>query len=126
MTPAARTRGIIAEVAERHGVTVEALIGERRFVGLVVARHEAMYEIAKQNHGFSYPSIGKVFGGRDHTSVLHGVRRHCKRIGVDYELFSSNRVNRVSWLSAPAFKAYGRSMRGEPVGWAYDHRRVAA
>ena len=29
------------------------------------------------------PAIGRLFGGYDHTTVLHGFRKHCEKIGVE-------------------------------------------
>jgi chromosomal replication initiation ATPase DnaA len=32
----------------------------------------------------SLPQIGRRLGGRDHTTVLHGIRRHCELNGLPY------------------------------------------
>lgn len=72
---------IIAEVAERHGFTPEALTGQSRSARIVRARQEAMW-LAYQERWpdgrrvYSLPQIGAFFGGRDHTTVIHAIRRH--------------------------------------------------
>jgi chromosomal replication initiator protein len=39
--------------------------------------------LARELTGESLPAIGRHFGGRDHTTVLHACRRTCARIAVD-------------------------------------------
>lgn len=55
------------------------LESERRDVATVRARHCAMWRV-KRETPWSLPSIGRSFGGRDHSSVIHGIRRHQARI----------------------------------------------
>jgi chromosomal replication initiator protein len=50
------------------------LLSERRTRAVARPRHMAMY-LAKQLTTRSYPDIGRRFGGRDHTTVLHAVKR---------------------------------------------------
>jgi len=66
-------RSITADVAKRHGLTVEDLRGPERRQAAVRARHEAMAIIRAQGR-FSLPQIGKFFN-RDHTTVIHALRR---------------------------------------------------
>jgi chromosomal replication initiation ATPase DnaA len=68
-------RGIIAEVALAHRVTVEDILGSSRAAPLVKARHEAMIEVAIRRPAFSLPQIGRCFS-RDHTTVLHVLRKY--------------------------------------------------
>ena len=75
-------RGIIAEVALAHRVTVEDILGQGRSAPLVKARHEAMVEVAIRRPAFSLPQIGRLFS-RDHTSVLHVLRKYGIRGGKD-------------------------------------------
>jgi len=67
---------IIAMVAERYGVAVEALSGKRRTRKLTVPRQVAMY-LMRQLTDLSLVEIGRYFSGRDHTTVLHA----CSRVG---------------------------------------------
>lgn len=69
---------IVADVAARHDLHPELLIGPSRLRHLVIARQEAMAE-AHATGRYSLPRIGRYLGGRDHTTVLHGVRAHRER-----------------------------------------------
>lgn len=77
MTPAER---IIDEVANRNGLKAEQLMARRRLQALVRARHEAFYELYDKTK-LSLPQIGRKFG-MDHTTVLHGARKHAARNGL--------------------------------------------
>lgn len=74
-------KDIAREVAERHKLRLDHLIGDRRFKAIVLARQEAMFEI-RRDTGMSYPRLGQLFGGRDHTTALHACRAHADRNGL--------------------------------------------
>ncbi len=61
-------------VAEHYGLKQADLLSERRARAVARPRQTAMW-IAKQITTRSLPDIGRRFGGRDHTTVLHAVRR---------------------------------------------------
>ena len=61
-------------VAEHYGLKQADIISERRARVVARPRQAAMW-IAKQITTRSLPDIGRRFGGRDHTTVLHAVRR---------------------------------------------------
>lgn len=61
---------------------VSVLIGKTRHRNVVQARHIAMYLI-RENTILSLSQIGKLFGGRDHTSVLHGIQKIKSRLSTD-------------------------------------------
>lgn len=65
---------IIGEVALKHNVTVLELKSPRREKRITLARHEACYRL-KNETSLSLPQIGKLLGGRDHTTVLHAARK---------------------------------------------------
>lgn len=71
--------GIFEAVCAKHQVQLKDLQCEQRHRSLVIARQEAMYR-AHREGGYSLPRIGRALGNRDHTTVLHGVRRHEKRM----------------------------------------------
>jgi chromosomal replication initiator protein len=74
--PRRLTKHIIAEVLENFpGVTWEDLKSKHRTSNIVYPRQLCMYEIHRQRKDLSYPAIGRLFGGRDHTTVLHAVRK---------------------------------------------------
>jgi chromosomal replication initiator protein len=65
---------VVRLVAARHRVPVEALLGRSRTAPVVTARQEAYWECRQHPH-LSLPAIGRFFG-RDHSTVLLGIRRH--------------------------------------------------
>lgn len=70
---------IAMEVSRIRGVALNDLLSDRRPVAIVRPRQEAMY-LAKTMTPASLPAIGRRLGGRDHTTVLHGVRKISERI----------------------------------------------
>lgn len=72
MNPRPLARDIIAEVARRHGITVDAMTGPKRYPDYVAARWEAM-SIIRKELGYSFPRIGALFN-RDHASVIYALR----------------------------------------------------
>lgn len=78
-------RDIQDVVAEFYGITYTDLVSSRRTMPLVLHRQVAMY-LAKEITGKSLPEIGRRFGGRDHTTVLHAVRKVQTEIKTDHEL----------------------------------------
>lgn len=66
-------RRVIGATARRHGLTPADLTGPARCRQVSLARGMAMY-IARRLTPDSLQSIGAAFGGRDHTTVLHGIR----------------------------------------------------
>jgi hypothetical protein len=56
------------------GASYAEVIGAGRRREIVRVRHLLMWEIAKK-FGLSYPALGRLFGGRDHTSCLFAVRK---------------------------------------------------
>ena len=61
-------------VAEHFTLKQADLLSERRTRSVARPRQIAMW-LCKQHTTRSYPDIGRRFGGRDHTTVLHGVRK---------------------------------------------------
>ena len=61
-------------VAEHYGIRLSDMTSARRARAVARPRQVAMY-LAKQLTPRSLPEIGKKFGGRDHTTVMHAVRR---------------------------------------------------
>lgn len=65
---------LLHEIARLLGHSVEALRGKSRQRPLVAARQEAMY-VFRELTDLSYPAIARLFGGRDHTTVIHAVEK---------------------------------------------------
>jgi len=70
---------IAARVAKQHGLTVEDLRGRKTTKRVCAARQHAFAEIYAAGRN-STLRIGAFFG-RDHSSVLHGIRKHRERCG---------------------------------------------
>ncbi len=66
---------IIAECLLKHRIKYIHVASERRWPELVTCRQEICYRLREETL-FSLPQIGKLLGGRDHTTVLFAVRRH--------------------------------------------------
>lgn len=75
---------IARAVAKAHGVSFNDLVSHRREHHLVRARQHAMWELA-QHTKLSYPQIGRILGDRDHSTVIHGIKRHALRIAGEIE-----------------------------------------
>jgi chromosomal replication initiator protein len=73
-----------AATCEYFGLSAEDLLSTSRTPRLAWPRQLAMY-LARELSEESLPAIGRLFGGRDHTTVLHAWRRTCARIAVDRE-----------------------------------------
>jgi chromosomal replication initiator protein len=69
-----RIEDIQKVVASHYNVSKHDLLSARRTRAIVRPRQIAMY-LAKTMTPRSFPEIGKRFGGRDHTTVLHAVRK---------------------------------------------------
>ncbi|MDP5306537.1 chromosomal replication initiator protein DnaA [Paracoccus sp. 2205BS29-5] len=62
------------KVAEHYNIRLADLIGPKRARNVARPRQIAMY-LSKQLTSRSLPEIGRRFGGRDHTTIMHGVRK---------------------------------------------------
>ncbi|NLC53374.1 MAG: chromosomal replication initiator protein DnaA [Firmicutes bacterium] len=69
-------------VAEYYDLTVEDLKSKRRTQNITLPRQIAMY-LSRELTDSSLPKIGEEFGGRDHTTVMHGCDRVKEFMGVD-------------------------------------------
>ena len=76
--PPPSLRRILGAAARRHGLAVADLTGPSRRRSVAEARGEAMY-IARALTDRSLQALGGAFGGRDHTTVMHGIRVTVRR-----------------------------------------------
>jgi len=67
-------RDVIAYVASRHDLTLKTMESQRRTRCVARPRQIAMYALRELCPHLSLPAIGRLLGGRDHTTILHGVR----------------------------------------------------
>ncbi|HEL1305471.1 TPA: chromosomal replication initiator protein DnaA [Streptococcus equi subsp. zooepidemicus] len=71
---------IQAQVGKFYGVTVKEIKATKRTQDIVLARQVAMF-LAREMTDNSLPKIGKEFGGRDHSTVLHAYNKIKNMIG---------------------------------------------
>ncbi len=76
-TVRAEVHQIIREISAATGsdVTVADVMGRSRFQYIVDVRHLAMVEVSKRFPWMSYPQMGRLFGGRDHSTIMHALRK---------------------------------------------------
>jgi chromosomal replication initiator protein len=79
--------GIQELVCERFGVTHAELTGDRRSQNIVYPRQVAMY-LSRELTDSSLPKIGKEFGGRDHTTVIHATSKIARLIREDRSVYN--------------------------------------
>jgi chromosomal replication initiator protein len=79
-------------VATAFGISRAELIGSSRAAGPLRARQVAIL-LTRESTGLSLPQIGRLYGGRDHSTVLNSLRRIEVGIGEDPEL--AGRVDRL-------------------------------
>jgi chromosomal replication initiator protein len=84
---------IIRATAQAFGFSVDELMGPSRRQPLVMSRQVAMY-LCRELTDLSLPKIGAMFGGRDHTTVLHAIEKVRRVMRTDREVF-----DRVSELT---------------------------
>ena len=90
-------------VARRWRVRADALASKRRTRDITVPRQVAMY-LMKETLGMSLSRIGETLGGRDHSTVIHSIRKVEKQMADD-----------------PAFRDLVESARDELGGSGDDH-----
>lgn len=76
---------IQTEVGKFYNVSVNEIKGSRRVQNIVLARQVAMY-LAREMTDNSLPRIGREFGGKDHTTVMHAYEKIKGMIEIDDNL----------------------------------------
>jgi chromosomal replication initiator protein len=74
-------------VAERFNLSLEELCGDKRSQNIVYPRQVAMY-LSRELTDSSLPKIGKEFGGRDHTTVIHATSKIARLIREDRSVYN--------------------------------------
>jgi len=80
--PRAKIREVQIVVAALHDLPIEAMWSKSRQHFLAHPRQEAM-ALARELTGRSFPEIGLMFGGKDHTTILYAVDKIRKRAETD-------------------------------------------
>ena len=76
---------ILGEVARAMNLRPDDVLGGKRRPDLVLARQISMY-ICRRKLGLSYPELGRAFGGKDHSTVIHAIKKIKKIIVSDKAL----------------------------------------
>ena len=76
---------ILGEVARTMNLRPEDVLGGKRRPDLVLARQVSMY-ICRRKLGLSYPELGRAFGGKDHSTVIHAIKKIKKILVSDKAL----------------------------------------
>jgi chromosomal replication initiator protein len=74
-------------VSDRFGLSRAELCGERRSQNIVYPRQIAMY-LSRELTDASLPKIGRQFGGRDHTTVIHATTKIAGMIRQDRSVYN--------------------------------------
>jgi chromosomal replication initiator protein len=74
-------------ISDRFGLSLDELCGDRRSQNIVYPRQVAMY-LSRELTDSSLPKIGKQFGGRDHTTVIHATSKIARMIREDRSVYN--------------------------------------
>jgi chromosomal replication initiator protein len=83
-------REIQEQTCEAFGVSLEQLLSSSRAAPVTWPRQVAMY-LARELTDQTLPAIGRAFGGRNHTTVMHACRRTAERIAEDPDAYETVR-----------------------------------
>ena len=75
-------------IASHFSIKISDLKSPKRLKALVLPRQIAMY-LARQLTSCSYPEIGDRFGGKDHSTIIHAIKKIEKQIESDFQLRST-------------------------------------
>jgi chromosomal replication initiator protein len=78
---------IQAIISERFGLSLDELCGDKRSQAIVYPRQVAMY-LSRELTDSSLPKIGREFGGRDHTTVIHATSKIQRLIREDRAVYN--------------------------------------
>jgi chromosomal replication initiator protein len=99
-SPAPTIEAIQDAVCDAFAISHEELLSPSRAARLVWPRQLAMY-LAREQTQLTLPAIGRHFGGRNHTTVMHAVRRTADKVATDREAFDTVR-RLTAHLAGPA------------------------
>ena len=72
MTPRQANLLEIEAIAKEHCFTVEDILGPRKFKHLVTVRRKCIVMLREK--GYSTTEIGRIMGGRDHSTICHALK----------------------------------------------------
>lgn len=68
-------RRVIAAVSAAHKVSVATLLSRSRYSAHVIARFHAVHILSTMRPDLTLPGLGRIMGGRDHTSIMNARKR---------------------------------------------------
>lgn len=72
-------------VADYFSIKISDLKSEKRLKNLVIPRQIAIF-LCRELTKASFPEIGDKFGGKDHSTIIHSVKKITKQVATDFEL----------------------------------------
>lgn len=105
-------RQIKIATAEHFGIEVSDLVGPSRQRVFSHPRQVAMY-VARKRTAKSLPDIGRAFGNRDHTTVMHAQRSILDRMDEDTRFAINRIVEAVPSIRERELGGVFRSVRGQ-------------
>lgn len=91
VTPKQRAMEIIERVATEHNLSPTVLLSRDKKKNVYAARFQAIWEVrqlrskVRNRHLFTTPQLGHLFGGRDHSTICHALRRWAEMNDLDME-----------------------------------------
>jgi chromosomal replication initiator protein len=88
--PARSVKEIQEQTCEAFGISMDDLLSSTRTQPVAFARQVAMY-LSRELTDVSLPAIGRAFGNRNHTTVMHACKRTAERIATDKDAYEAVR-----------------------------------
>ena len=107
-------KAIQEAVSERFALSIAELCGDKRSQNIVYPRQVAMY-LSRELTDSSLPKIGKEFGGRDHTTVIHATSKIARLIREDPSVYTLVQELTARITTTPLTRAHSRPDRYHPV-----------
>lgn len=79
---------VIREIHKYYHIAIEDLLGPKRNKELVLPRHVTMY-LLRHECNMSFPEIGRIMGGKDHSTIMHGCKKIESSVSTDSRLKES-------------------------------------
>jgi chromosomal replication initiator protein len=99
--PAAPTIELIQQLTcEAFGLTLDELVSQERTARVAWPRQVAMY-LCREHTDHSLPAIGRRFGNRNHTTVMHACRRTSSRLATDQDAYDAVHTLSAKLRGAP-------------------------
>lgn len=75
LSPRNQIQAVIDRIAREHNVTAADIVSPQRTRAIVKARDQAILEVSTRWPWLSLPKLGRIFGNRDHTTIMHSLNK---------------------------------------------------